>query len=69
MIIDTAVVVIRAGGEQYVRVRLDDLATRFSYYEANYNKFMNHPITKAILPLVRLFVKPAARWKDVKPWW
>ena len=69
MVIDTAVVVIRAGGEQYVRRRLDDMATQFSYYEANYNKIMNHPITKAILPFVRLFVKPAARWKDVKPWW
>ena len=69
MVIDTAVVVIRAGGEQYVRARLDDFATRFSYYEANYNKIMNHPIVKAMLPIARLFVKPAARWKDVKPWW
>jgi len=69
MVIDTAVVVIRAGGEQYVRKRLDEMATQFSYYEANYNMIVNHPVVKAILPLVRLFIKPAARWKDVTPWW
>ena len=69
MVIDIAVVVIKSGGEKYVRHRLDDFATRFSYYEANYEKIMNHPIIKAILPLVRVFVKPAARWKDVTPWW
>lgn len=69
MVIDTAVVVIRAGGEQYVRARLDDLATRFSYYEANYNKVMNHPLVKFILPIMRLFMKPAVRMKDVTPWW
>jgi glycosyltransferase involved in cell wall biosynthesis len=69
MVIDTAVVVIRAGGEQYVRKRLDDIATRFSYYEANYNKIMNHPLVKCILPIVRLCVKPAVRMKDVTPRW
>ena len=69
MVIDTAVVVIRAGGEKYVRKRLDDIATQFSYYEANYNKVMNHPLAKFILPVIRLFVKPAVRMKDVTPWW
>lgn len=69
MVIDTAVVVIRAGGEKYVRKRLDEMATQFSYYEANYNMIINHPVVKAVLPLVRLFIKPAARWKDVTPWW
>lgn len=69
MVVDTAVVVIRAGGEQYVRKRLDEMATQFSYYEANYNKIMNHPIVKALLPVARLFMKPAVRWKDVTPRW
>ena len=45
------------------------MATQFFYYEANFNKIMNNPIMKAILPVARLFVKPAARWKDVTPWW
>jgi glycosyltransferase involved in cell wall biosynthesis len=69
MVIDTAVVVIRAGGEKHVRKRLDDIATQFSYYEANYNKVMNYPLVKFILPIIRLFVKPAVRMKDVTPWW
>lgn len=69
MVMDTAVVVIRAGGEQYVRRRLDEMATQFSYYEANYNMILNHPVVKATLPIIRFFMKPAARWKDVTPWW
>jgi len=69
MVVDTAVVVIRAGGEKYVRKHLDDIATRFSYYEANRNTIMNHPLVKCILPIMRLFVKPSVRMKDVTPWW
>lgn len=69
MIIECATVIIKAGGEKFVRDRLSDMAAQLAFYEANFNKIMHHRLTKLIRPLVRLFIKPAVRWPDVLPRW
>lgn len=69
MVLDVAIVVIKAGGEQCVRKKLDDMAGKLLFYEANYTKLMNHPLMKLAGPVCRLFVKPALQWRDAFPPW
>ena len=69
MAVDCAIVIIKAGGEQFARERLNDMATRLSYYQANFEKIMSLRLVKLITPIARLFVKPAVRWRDVMWKW
>lgn len=64
MIVDIAVVVIKAGGERYVRGRLHEMASGLAYYEGNVKKILSLRPVKIIAPIARLFVKPAVRWRD-----
>jgi len=65
MVLDCSVVIIKAGGARFVRHHLNDMASRLSYYEANFNKIMNNPVVRFIKPVGRLLMKPAVRWQDV----
>jgi glycosyltransferase involved in cell wall biosynthesis len=69
MIVDCAFIIIKAGGISFVRRPLEHMASRLSYYERNFNKIVNHPLSKLIYPLARAFVQPAVRWRDVTPRW
>ena len=69
MQVDIAIVVTKHGGEQSVRNKLDEMAQRLSFYEANYNMIMDNMIVKLALPFVRKVVKPAIKWNDTVPAW
>ena len=69
MRVDCAIVAIRHGGEHAVRKHLEDMAIRLSWSEPNLAKIMNNPVVRLLAPLVRLFVQPAARRRDVVPRW
>jgi glycosyltransferase involved in cell wall biosynthesis len=68
-LVETAIVIIRHGGEHEVRGRLEDMARKLSWCEPNLRKIINNPVFKIIEPLIRLLVKPAVRWRDVSPPW
>ena len=52
MYVDCAMVVIRAGGEKYVRHTLDEMADRLTKYEQAYDKLSRHPFVRLTKPLL-----------------
>jgi glycosyltransferase involved in cell wall biosynthesis len=69
MTVDVAIVIMRHGGEDSARYHLENMARRLSIYEPNFEKILNHPIYKALGPIIRLLMKPAIRWRDTLPRW
>src|SRR3990172_6415995 len=70
MTIDLAIVIMRHGGKDAaVRPHLEDMARRLSMYEPNFAKIINHPLYKLLMPVLKLFIKPAVRWRDTLPQW
>jgi len=57
MIVDCAMVIIRAGGEEYVRHRLDELANRLTEFEKAYERRSKMPIVRMIRPFWHWFRK------------
>jgi len=53
MYVDCAMVVIRAGGERYVRYRLDEMAERLTRYEQALARFSQNPFVKLTKPILR----------------
>jgi len=68
-IVDSAIVIMRHGGEQQIREHLEDIARKLSYYEPNLNLIIRNPIFKLVEPIVKLFMKSATRWRDIMPSW
>jgi len=68
-VIDCAIVVMRHGGEKAARSYLEDVAARLTYSEQNLNKILNNPVIRLVRPAIKLFVKPALRWRDATPPW
>ena len=68
-VIDCAIVVMRHGGEKAARSYLEDVAARLTYSEQNLNKILNNPVIRLVRPAIKLFVKPALRWREVTPPW
>ena len=70
MTVDVAIVILRHGGEDAaVRERLEDIARRLSWCEQNFNKILNNPLFKILSPMIKLFFKPAVRWRETTPPW
>ena len=69
MVIDCAIVVMRHGGENAARSYLEDVAARLAYSEQNLNKILNNPVIRLLAPAIKLFVKPAVRWREMTPPW
>jgi len=67
--VDSAIVIMRHGGEDDVRPHLENMARRLSMYEPNLNKIINHPLYNVLGPMIKLFIKPAVRWRDTLPRW
>lgn len=57
MVVDCSIVVIRAGGEQYVRRHLDNMADQLTSYQNFYNKLADNPLVKLVKPLLKPFVR------------
>ena len=68
-IVDSAIVIMRHGGEREARKHLDDIAHKLSWYEPNLNKIIKNPIFKLFEPIIKLFVKGGVRWRDIVPTW
>jgi glycosyltransferase involved in cell wall biosynthesis len=69
MTVDLIMVIMRHGGEDAVRPHLEDMARRLTMYEPNMEKILNHPLYKIFGSTIKLFVKPAIRWRDTLPRW
>jgi hypothetical protein len=69
MTVDLAIVIMRHGGEHAVRHHLEKMARKLSMYEPNFTKIINHPFYKVLGPMIKLFIKPAIRWRDTLPPW
>jgi glycosyltransferase involved in cell wall biosynthesis len=70
MIVEAAIVILRhGGGDAAVRERLEDIARRLSWYEANFNKIIDYPLFKILSPMIKLLFKPAVRWRETTPPW
>ena len=70
MIVEAAIVILRhGGGDAAVRERLEDIARRLSWYEANFNKIIDNPLFKILSPMIKLLFKPAVRWRETTPPW
>jgi len=69
MVLECSMVIIKAGGDRFIRHRLNDIAARLSYYEENFKRISNHPIVKLLKPIGRVFVRPSVGWNDVSPKW
>jgi glycosyltransferase involved in cell wall biosynthesis len=52
MVVDCALVVIRAGGEQYVRPELDALADKLSHLQKQVRRITDNPIYKLLKPII-----------------
>ena len=61
MVLDCAMVIVRAGGDRFVRHLLSDVAGRLSYYEANFKKIMTHPVVRFLMGVVRMTVLASSR--------
>ena len=68
-VIDCAIVVMRHGGEKAARSYLEEVAARLTYSEQNLNKIINNPLIRLVAPAIKLFVKPAVKWRDATPPW
>lgn len=64
-IIELAVVLLRHGGEVPARELLDEVEKRLSYSEPNLNKILATPIIKTLLPILRVFFKPAVKRSQI----
>lgn len=69
MIVDTAIVVMRHGGEFIARKYLENLARKLSWYECNFRKIRNNPMFKLFKPITRIFTRPLVKWEDTIPEW
>lgn len=63
--IDMAIVLMRHGAEKEARNILNRMEKRLSFAEPNLIKIMAHPLVRLAQPVMRLFVKPAVRWREV----
>ena len=63
--IDMAIILMRYGGEKETRRILNRMEKRLSFAEPNLIRIMAHPLVRLAQPVLRLFVKPAVRWREV----
>ncbi len=68
-LVDSAMVILRHGGEKEARNCLEKMANRLSYYETNWSLLMHHPLIRSLLPLKHLFFRSRVRWGQVMPPW
>jgi glycosyltransferase involved in cell wall biosynthesis len=61
MIVEAAFVVMRAGGAEYVREPLEELAARVERYEAVSQQLLGLPLARSVWRLVRPFLNHRAR--------
>jgi len=52
MVVDCALVVARAGGDRYVRQKVENLADRLTKYEEQYQRVIQHPLVRLLKPLL-----------------
>jgi glycosyltransferase involved in cell wall biosynthesis len=64
-VIDIAIVVMRHGGEHAARSCLEQVAAQLAYAD----KILNDPVIRLVKPAIKLFVKPAVRWRVATPPW
>ncbi len=69
MRVDSAIIIIRHGGELAVRGYLEDLAYRVAWAEPNLKKILDNPVIKLLMPMLNLLMKPAVRRRDLLPRW
>jgi glycosyltransferase involved in cell wall biosynthesis len=69
MRLDCAIVIIRHGGEQKVRKILEEMITKYSWYQRNYEAIVSNPLLKILRPIVKRFSKPGEYWSDFVPPW
>lgn len=69
MVLDCCLVIIRHGGENQVRPRLEQLVNKYAWYRANYEIIVNHPILKFIRPLIKRLGKEGSFWSETVPPW
>jgi glycosyltransferase involved in cell wall biosynthesis len=68
-LIDSAIVILRHGGEREARKCLEEIAYKLSYYETNWNLLMHNPVVRLLLPMKGVFFRNRARWDQVIPQW
>jgi hypothetical protein len=67
MVVDASIVIIKAGGERFVRGRLEELATSLAYYESSFKRIVNHPLVRLVAPLGRALLRPEGRAGGARP--
>ena len=60
MVVDCSLVVARAGGDRFVRERLESLADQLTRCEDRYQKLVQHPLVRFMKPLLRRIYKLTA---------
>jgi hypothetical protein len=69
MVVDCSIVIIRHGGEQWVRTYLDDMASRLSYLEPNFTNVMRNRMVRMAKWLYSFTKKPLLLTIDTAPRW
>jgi len=69
MMLDCALVIIRHGGESFVKKKLEQIMMKYSWYRRNYEAIVNNPIMKLLRPLVKRLSKPGEYWNEFIPPW
>lgn len=67
--VNAAIVIINHGGQHAARRYLEDMARELAWCKPNLMKILNHPVFRVLEPAIRLFVKPAVRYRDAFPPW
>jgi hypothetical protein len=68
-IVDTAIVIMRHGGEEEARKWFEEMARNLSYYESNFRMIVNHPVAKLLSPLRKILFPKRVRRNYVIPNW
>jgi glycosyltransferase involved in cell wall biosynthesis len=67
MVVDCAVVIIRAGGAEAAQERLNQMASLLSFYEDTINRLKSHPVLRQAIPIARYFMKKRPGIEDFPP--
>jgi glycosyltransferase involved in cell wall biosynthesis len=67
--VNAAIVIISHGGQHAARRHLEEMARELAWCKPNLMKILTHPIFRMLEPAIKLFVKPAVRYRDAFPPW
>ncbi len=70
MRLECAIIIIRHGGESEVRNILENMVTKYTWYQENYEAIINNPIIKFLQPIIKILARDErGYWKDQVPPW